>query len=150
MDRTPFYRTSTRTSFFEHRTNLNVFINWWSNSITWILASNKRTSNIKCLNLIYLTIHQTDSKRFFFTLNELERVHFLVIELEHPNFGFKQSNIELQTSFDPSLFFSLFTCRTHDWKHVQARIIIQSCSRILAYKVNFFTSSIFGSIVCSH
>ena len=36
----------TRTSFFEHRTNLNVFIYWWSNSNTWILASNERTLNV--------------------------------------------------------------------------------------------------------
>ena len=37
----------TQTSFFEHRTNSNVFIYWWSNSNTWILGSNERTSNIK-------------------------------------------------------------------------------------------------------
>ena len=34
---------------------------------------------------------------FYQTSNELERVHLLVIELKHPIFGFKQSNIELQT-----------------------------------------------------
>jgi len=27
----------------------------------------------------------------------LEGVHLLLIELEHPNFGFERSNIELQT-----------------------------------------------------
>ena len=37
----------TRTSFFEHRTNSNVFIYWWSNSNTLFLASNERTSNIE-------------------------------------------------------------------------------------------------------
>ena len=34
---------------------------------------------------------------FFQTLNELERVHQLVIELEHPIFGFERLNIKLQT-----------------------------------------------------
>ena len=40
---------------------------------------------------------------FFQTSNELERVHLLVTELKHPICGFKRSNIELQTLFDPSL-----------------------------------------------
>ena len=34
---------------------------------------------------------------FFRTLNKLERVHLLVIALEHPILGFVQSNIELRT-----------------------------------------------------
>ena len=33
----------------------------------------------------------------FRTSNELERVHLLIIELEHPIFGFERSNIELRT-----------------------------------------------------
>ena len=32
---------------------------------------------------------------FYRTLNELERVHLLLIELEHPIFGFERLNIEL-------------------------------------------------------
>ena len=38
-----------------------------------------------------------DRTRIFRTSNELERVHLLVIELEHPIFGFERSNIELRT-----------------------------------------------------
>ena len=34
----------TRTLFFEHRTNSNVFIYWWSNSNTLFLALNEPTS----------------------------------------------------------------------------------------------------------
>ena len=42
-------------------------------------------------------IEQTQTS-LFRTLNGLERVHVLLIELEHPIFGFEQSNIiELQT-----------------------------------------------------
>ena len=40
MGRTPFYQTFewTRTLFFKHRTNSNVFIYWWLNSNALILA----------------------------------------------------------------------------------------------------------------
>ena len=37
----------TRTSSYEHRSNSNLFINWWVNSKTLILDSNKLTSNIE-------------------------------------------------------------------------------------------------------
>ena len=40
---------------------------------------------------------------YFGTSNGLERVHLLVIKLEHPIVGFEQLNIQLQTLFDPSL-----------------------------------------------
>ena len=63
----------TRTSFLEHRTNTNVVIYLWLNSNTWILASNKRTSNIKPKNpSLDLLIHWTDSSIIFQTPNELE------------------------------------------------------------------------------
>ena len=79
----------TRTSFFEHRTNSNVFICWWSNSNTLFLASNDRTSNFEP-NRAFTTL----TKSLIRTLNELERVHLMVIELKHPIFGFEQTNIE--------------------------------------------------------
>ena len=41
----------TRKTFFEHLRNSNVFIYWWSNLNTWILASNKQTSNINIWSL---------------------------------------------------------------------------------------------------
>ena len=38
--------------------------------------------------------YQTNSNIIFRTSNELERVHLLVIELGHLNFGFKGTDIE--------------------------------------------------------
>ena len=85
----------TRTSFFEH----------WVNTL--FLASNKRKSN-NDPNRVFtrftkLLIELTWTS-FFQTLNKLQHVHLLVIELEHPIFGIKRLNIELQTLFDSSLF----------------------------------------------
>ena len=93
----------TWTSFFEHRTNSNVFIYWWSNSNTLFLASNDRTSNFepnRALNRFTELLFKLTRTSLFWTSNELKRVHLLVIELEHPNFGFERSNIELRTLFD--------------------------------------------------
>ena len=91
------YIERTRTSFFEHRTNSNMFIYWWSNSNTLILASNDRTSNFKpnsaftrFTKLLFGLIRTS----LFRTSNELERVHLLVIELKRPIIGFERSNIE--------------------------------------------------------
>ena len=64
MGQTPFFNIKqTQTSFFEHQTNSNMFIYWWSNSNTWILASNERTLNIepKRPSLHYLNIYWIDS-----------------------------------------------------------------------------------------
>ena len=125
MGRTPFYRTSndlkhhfsnierSRTSFFEHRTNSNVFIYWWSNSNTLFLASNDWTSNFKpnrAFTRFTKLLFEVTRTSLFRTSNELERVHLLVIELEHLIFGFERSNIELRTLFDPSLKIS--------WNHI--------------------------------
>ena len=57
-----------------------MFIYWWPNSNTWILASNEQTSNSKSLLLFRFTklfIKQT-RKSFFRTLNRLESVHLLL------------------------------------------------------------------------
>ena len=84
----------TRTSFFEHRTNSNMFICWWSNSNTLFFASNELTSNLigPSLDLlIYL------SNIVVQTSTQLKRVHLLVIILDHLNFGFKRTNINYQT-----------------------------------------------------
>ena len=43
-----------------------------------------------------LLMEQT-RKSFFQTLNGLERIHLLVIELEHPIFVFKQIEVKYQT-----------------------------------------------------
>ena len=96
----------TRTSYFEHRTNSNMFICWWSNSNTLFLASNDRTSNFEP-NTVFTTftklLIELTWTSFSRTSNELERVHLIVIELKHPIFGFERSNFELRTLFDPSL-----------------------------------------------
>ena len=90
----------TRKLFFEHRKNSNVFICWWSNSNTLFLALNDRTSNFEpnraFTKFSKLLIEQNQTS-VFQTLKELRLVHLLVIELEHPIFGFERSNIELRT-----------------------------------------------------
>ena len=100
----------TRTSFFEHQTNSNVFICWWSNSNTLFLASNDRTSNFKP-NIAFTTwtksLIELTWTSFFRTSNKLKRVHLMVIERKHPIFGFERSNIKLWALFDPSLIFYL-------------------------------------------
>ena len=97
MGRTPFYRTSIKLKHhFEHRTNSN----------TLFLALNDQTSNFEP-NTVFPTftklLIELTRTSFFRTSNELERVHFVVIELEHSILGFERSNIELRTLFDPSL-----------------------------------------------
>ena len=65
----------TRTSFFEHRTNLNVFIYWWSNSNTLFLASIDRTSNFepnRAFTRFTKLLFQLARTSLFWTSNELE------------------------------------------------------------------------------
>ena len=82
----------TRTSFFEHRTNSNVFIYWRLNSNTSILASNEQISNLKGLTWFTKSSIEQTGPLVFRTSNGLKRVHLLVIELEHPLFGFEHSS----------------------------------------------------------
>ena len=98
--------------FIEHQTNSNIIfwtsnelIYWCSNSNTLFLASNDWTSNS---NLIGLSLDLLKN----YSLNWLKLVHLLVIQLEHPIFGFEWSYIELRTLFDPSLFFRK-SCSTY-------------------------------------
>ena len=53
----------------------------------------------KCEHQFLIVIGRTSNKlkHNFSTPNELEHVHLLVIELEHPFLGFERSNIELRT-----------------------------------------------------
>ena len=88
----------TQTSFFEHQTNMNVFIYWWLNSNTWILASNERKSTHKTRKA-FTRFHRTDSNIILSTWNRLEYVHLLVIKLKNLIFGFEWINIEFQTYF---------------------------------------------------
>ena len=77
----------TWTSFFEHWMKSNMFIYWWLNSNKLFLASNDQTSNLEpnraFIRFIKLLIELTGTS-FFRTSNELEGVHLLVIELQHP------------------------------------------------------------------
>ena len=58
----------TWTLFFENRTNLSMYIYWWSNFNTWILGSNKRTSNIKhkrpLLNSLNYSLYRIEHHKF--------------------------------------------------------------------------------------
>ena len=90
----------TQTSFYKHQTNLNVFIYWGSNSNNLLLALIELTSNIeltKVFTRFTKLLIQLTRTSIFQTSNRFERVHLLVIELEHPTFGFERSNIELRT-----------------------------------------------------
>ena len=96
----------SRSSFFELRMYSNMFIYWWwsnSNTLFYCLGKVEHWT----LNLLDLLNYSSNSIRrhFFWTSNELEHVLLLVIELEHPIFGFKRSNIELRTSLQIPLKF---------------------------------------------
>ena len=101
-----------QTSFLEHRTNWSMVIYWWSNSNTLFLALNNQTLNFEpnraFIRFTKLLIEPTRTS-FFQTSHEIEHVHLLVIELKYPIFGFKWSNIELQTLFDPSIWSWTFS-----------------------------------------
>ena len=97
MSRTPFYRTSNK---LEHHLS-NIEQTRRCSSIGYLfLASNDRTSNFEpnraFTRFSKLLIEQYRTS-VFRTLNELERVHLMVIELEHPIFGFERLDIELRT-----------------------------------------------------
>ena len=90
----PFYRTSnqlkrTQTSFFEHWTNLNMFIYWWSNSNTLFRLTNYQTSNIKSnrafitFTKLFIELIQTS---FFRISNELEHVIYWLWTIKLSNF----------------------------------------------------------------
>ena len=72
----------SRTSFFEHRMNSN----------TLFLASNNQTSNFeldKAFTRFTKLLFELTRTSLFRKPKELERFHLLVIELEHPIFGFE-------------------------------------------------------------
>ena len=82
----------TRTPFFEHWTNSNLFIYWWSDSNTLFLASNDRTSNFEP-NTVFITFTKLLTKltqtSIFWTLNVLKHVQHLVIKFKHLIFDFE-------------------------------------------------------------
>ena len=63
----------------------------------WLRTNEHRTK--KAFTIFTKSLIELTQTSIFRTSNELERVHLLVIELEHPIFGF-----EHWTLFDPSLF----------------------------------------------
>ena len=70
------------------------------------LASNDRTFNFepnRAFTKFTKLLFELTQTSIFLTSNEIERVHLLVIELQHHIFDFERLNIELRTLFDPSL-----------------------------------------------
>ena len=94
MGRTPFCRTSNKLvhdfSNIEGTQTCLSIGNQTRTPYFWLQKIAHRTSNLIGLLLNYSS-------------NSLECVRLMVIELEHPIFGFERSNIKLWTSFDPSV-----------------------------------------------
>ena len=78
------------TSLSEHTKDSNLFIFWWSNSNNLFLASNERTWNILNTRFAKLPTKQIGTS-YFWTLDRLEHVQCLVMELKCPTFGIVQS-----------------------------------------------------------
>ena len=80
-----------------------------------IFASNDRTSNFeanRAFTRFTKLLIELIGTLFFQTLNKLEHVHLLVIELKHPIFGLR--TIEHLTFFNPSLIISLALLLPYD------------------------------------
>ena len=60
----------------------------------WLWTIEHPTSNLMGPSLDLLNCNEHTRTSVFRTSNELERVHLLVIELEHPIFGFERKNLE--------------------------------------------------------
>ena len=100
---TPIYQTLNIifwTSFFEHRMNLNMLIELEHPILCFEQASNIQP--YRAFTRFAKFLIGPNRTSFFQSSNKLERVHILVIELEHPIFGFERLNIVLQTN-NPSL-----------------------------------------------
>ena len=57
------------------------------------------------------------------TLNQLEHIHLLGIELEHPIFGFERSNIELRTFVKLSFELHLVKISLEILRYLNARFL---------------------------
>ena len=118
MCRTPFYWTSNehRTTSFEHRTNLNMFFYWWSNSNTLFLASNDLISSFepdraftrftKMLQHQFFK-HQTNSNMFIFG----RRTYFWL--LVHRTSNLMGPSLNLQNCLSNRLEHCFFEHRTN-------------------------------------
>ena len=94
-----------RSNELKHQMYSNMFIYWWySNSNTLFLTWNNQTLNFEPNRFTKLLI-KLNQTSFFRTSNEPKHVLLVIIELEHPNFGFVRSNIELRTSLQIPLKF---------------------------------------------
>ena len=102
MGQTLFYRTLNK---LEHHF-LNIEQTRTSSPIGdrtrtpyfWLQTNKHQSLNLKGLSLDRFTkiLIELTWTSFFQTLNELEHVHLLMIELKHLNFGFKQMDIEYE------------------------------------------------------
>ena len=79
----------SRTSFFENRTNLNVFIYWWSNSKTLFLAPNKQTSNIEPIQTCSSIGDRTRTPYFWLWTNRHRTLNLIGLSLDLLNYSSK-------------------------------------------------------------
>ena len=115
MGRTPFYRTSIELE--HHLSNIelervHLLVIELKHPIFGFEPSNDRTSNFepnRAFTTLTKSLIELTQTSFFRTSNELERVHLMVIELEHPILGFEQTNIEPNRAFSrfPKLLMEL-------------------------------------------
>ena len=83
---------------------------------------------------------------FHRTWDELQCVHLLVIELEHPILGFERSNIELRTLFDPSLIAYLANWNSIGVRNMNITIIDFHNKYSFTYIYMFIDVTWFSSI----
>ena len=80
----------TRTSFFEHRTNLNVFMMIELEHMNFCFEQmDMEHQTLKAFTKYTRKFTKQTETSSFRTLIGLKRVHLLLIELEHPILGFE-------------------------------------------------------------
>ena len=106
MGRTPFYRTwnDLEQHFFNiERTQTCSCIGDRTRTAYIFLATNDQRSNFeynRAFTRFTKSLNEVDSNQtsFFQTSNKLKHVHLLVIELEHPIFGFEHCSTHHYTT----------------------------------------------------
>ena len=137
MCRTPFYRTSNKLKH-QFSNNSNMFIYWWSNSNTIILASNDRTSNLKpnrAFTRFTKLLTELTQTSFYRTSNEHKLVHLLAIKLRHPIFGCERSNFEHNSTHHKTWRNLKQPEGTRSLRstYIQAHKRLFECSNVLVY-----------------
>ena len=129
MGRTPFYRTLFELKHhFSHieRTRTCSSIGDQTQTPYFLLWTNENlTLNLIGFSQYLLQFYRGDSNIIFWTSNKLEHFHLLVIELQHPNFGFEWINFEHRS--------------THHYQVVQTIASIFFCN---SFVETIFTTSL--------